>query len=129
MVYEIGEVLEHMNETIMVKELDKKINEVRKDKNWDEFWLIFSMKPNFYLSNVINSVWIACNEKPNPVSNTIHFYINWKQGRIESRVFPPSQSNIYNYPIRDSDKEFDKKRKIGDALNSEFTPTGGVIAR
>jgi hypothetical protein len=129
MVFEIGEVIERMREDLFSKELQTKIEQVRKDKGWDEFYLVFAQKPDLYLVNVLRNVWVASETKPNPISNTIHFYINWKQGRIEHRVFVPSKSNIYNYPLLKGKKEFDLRRKIGDPLESVFSPREGVLAK
>lgn len=129
MAYEIGEILKNMKEEIMAKKLEEKIEEIRKEKNWDEFWIIYSMKPDFYLCNVLRESWIATDKRPNPISNTIHFYVNWKQGRVESKAFSPSKSNIYDFPLLKGQNEFDLNRKIGLADESVFTTKEGLIAK
>jgi hypothetical protein len=112
--FEVGNLIEEMSNEIFANELHEKIKEVRKDQGWDEFWLIFQQKPDMYLANVIRNGWTATNVKPQPISNTIHFYVNWKQGRIESMVFPPDTVNtdMYNYMPLDGKGELDYTRKL-----------------
>lgn len=127
MAFEIGEVLKAMDEDVMGRKLEEKIHEVRKEKNWDEFWIVYSMKPDMYLVNVLRESWIATDKRPNPISNTIHFYINWKQGRVESKAFVPSKSNLYDFPLLPGESEFNLNKKIGLADNSVFTEKDGLI--
>lgn len=127
MGYEAGSLIQGMKEHIFGKELHEKIIEVRKEKNWDEFWLIFQQKPDRFLCNVIRNGWTATNERPPPISNTIQFYIDWKNGRIESKVFAPDAvtSNLYNY-IPDNKQELDLNRKLAEPMQGHATGKGVV---
>lgn len=117
MVHEAGMLIQAMNEHVFGKELEEKIDDVRKDKGWDEFYLTFQQKPDLFMCNIIRNGWTASNVQPRPQSNTIQFYVNWKQGRVESRVFPPDsregQGDIYHVPLIDGKQELNYSRKLG----------------
>lgn len=76
MTVDIGMLLEEMNTEILGKELEKRATEIHEKQGWDEFYLVYSAKPDLFLPTVIRETWAAQEKLPNPISNTIQFYVN-----------------------------------------------------
>jgi hypothetical protein len=117
MSIEMGDLLLAMN-TDLRKEVEERAQSVHKSEGWNDFWLVYSEKPDKFLMHkkVSRAGWSAIEMEPLPQSNTIMFHVNWKSGKIDRFDYPPSNdekfTDIYGYKPVSGEKFLDYTRKI-----------------
>lgn len=115
MTLEVGELIQAMN-TDLRNEVEERAKEVHNSEGWDDFWLVYSEKPDKFLHGISRAGWSAIEIEPLPQSNTIQFHVNWKSGKIDRYDYSPSTderfTDIYGFTPIGDEKFLDYKRKI-----------------
>lgn len=115
MTVEVGDVISAMK-TDHRAEVERRSQEVHDSEGWNDFWLVYSEKPDKFLHGISRASWAAIEMEPLPQSNTIQYHINWKSGKIDRFVYSPSTdekiSDIYGFTPVGDEKFLDYNRKI-----------------
>lgn len=89
MVYQIGEVRDAMTKHFLEKQLWETAQEVRKEKGWNEFWMIFHDREDIGLCNVIRRARVATNKRPPKMLASMCFHVVWDRGICEPEWILP----------------------------------------